>query len=612
MRPIEDPRHISRGLEIPTETYSDQPYLLRTDDGAWLCVVTTGPGLEGQSGQHVVTVRSTDRGASWTRPVDVEPSSGPEASYAVLLKGPAGRIYCFYNHNTDNLRRVKGSDPPFAGGWCTRVDSLGHFVFRYSDDHGRSWSPSRCEIPIRRMAIDRANPYGGELMFFWNVGRAFVHEGAAYVPLHKVGGYGQGFFIRSEGVFLRSPDLLGASDPARATWETLPEGDAGLRTPPGGGPVAEEQCCVPLSDGTLFVVYRSIDGHPVCATSRDGGRRWTTPRYLCFAEGRRVKNPRAANFVWRTANGRYLYWFHNHGGKTLRERCAVDAGYGYQHRNPVWLSGGVEVDGPEGRTIAWSEPEIALYDDDQLIRMSYPDLVEEDGRLWLTETQKDVARAHEVDPRILRALWAQHERAEVAREGLLLERLGDRLAGEVPMPELPRFVERDLDRTDRGGRRTRAGISLECAFELSSLEAGQTLLDSRTPEGEGLCLRLGVNGTVELLLCDGQTAAIWDTDPGAVRPGCPHHLVAVADGGPGIISFVLDGRLLDGGDERQFGWGRFSPHLMNAAGSDRLRIAPRLDGAVSLVRLYGRALLTSEAVGNRRAWLAARDGRGGS
>ena len=601
MKAATDTRNISCGTEVPTETYSDQPYIVRTDDGAWLCVVTTGPGLEGQSGQHVVTLRSVDRGASWSAPVDVEPSGGPEASYAVLLKGPTGRLYCFYNHNTDNLRRVKADDPPFAGGWCTRVDSLGHFVFRWSDDHGRSWSAARYEVPIRRMAIDRENAYGGELMFFWNVGRPFLRGRAAYVPLHKVGGFGHGFFTRSEGVLLRSRDLLATADPSRASWETLPEGDSGLRTPPGGGLIAEEQCFVPLSDGSLFAVYRSIDGHPVCSRSTDGGRSWTVPRYMAFADGRRMKHPRAANFMWRCSNGRYLYWFHNHGGRFIPERAATDPGYPYQNRNPVWLCGGIEVNGPEGYDIAWSQPEIALYDDDPWIRMSYPDLVEEGGRYWLSETQKNVARVHELDPRLLESLWCQHELRRSERDGLLLEREGTALGGDVAMPELPHFSERDDRRADHGGRDVRAGISIEVSFVLRSREPGQTLLDSRAADGRGICLRTGADRTVELLLCDGQTLAVWDTDPGAVLAGGRHHLVAIADGGPRIISFVLDGRLLDGGEARQFGWGRFSPALTGAAGSDRLRIAPALDGTVSLLRIYGRALLTSEAVGNWRA-----------
>jgi hypothetical protein len=102
-----DPRHIANGWEIPSEGYADQPYVVKTDDGAWLCVMTTGKGVEGAPGQHVIAVRSTDRGRTWSKPVALEPAAGPETSYGVLLKVPSGRVYCFYNHNTDNIREVK-------------------------------------------------------------------------------------------------------------------------------------------------------------------------------------------------------------------------------------------------------------------------------------------------------------------------------------------------------------------------------------------------------------------------------------------------------------------------------------------------------------------------
>ncbi len=97
---VPDPRHISNGRIIPDESYADQPYIVKTDDGAWLCAMTTGPGKEGAQGQHVISMRSTDQGDTWTDRADVEPAGGPEASYAVLLKIPSGRVFVFYNHNT--------------------------------------------------------------------------------------------------------------------------------------------------------------------------------------------------------------------------------------------------------------------------------------------------------------------------------------------------------------------------------------------------------------------------------------------------------------------------------------------------------------------------------
>ena len=278
-----DWRNIRTGHEIPTEKDCDQPYIVRTDDGAWLCVVTTGPGLERQVGQHVVTLRSTDRGRTWSTPVGVEPADGPEASYAVLLKVPpgyplAGRVCCLYNHNSDDVREVIADSPSYAGGRCTRVDSLGHFVLKFSDDHGRTWSSQRYDLPMREMQIDRQNPYGGTLKFFWNVDKPFVHDGAAYVSAHKVAGFGEGFSTRSEGVLLRSESLLWEHNPDKVTWETLPDGDYGLRTPEGGGPIAEEQSYVVLSDGSFYLVPQPRRPfHPGTPPPRDDRLRGPEP-----------------------------------------------------------------------------------------------------------------------------------------------------------------------------------------------------------------------------------------------------------------------------------------------------------------------------------------------
>ncbi len=608
-----DNRHIAAGCEIPTERYSDQPYVVKTDDGAWLCTITTGGGVEGASGQHIIATRSLDKGQTWSAPVDVEPADGPEASYAVPLKTPSGRIYLFYNHNTDDRRHVIADDPPYKDGKCFRVDSQGYFVFKYSDDHGRAWSAERFNVPAREMEIDRENPYGGEVRYFWNVGKPFIHAGAAYVSLHKVGGLGHGFFTRSEGVLLRSANILTEADPAKISWETLPDGDAGLRTPPAGGPIAEEHSYVVLSDGSFYSVYRTIDGHPANAYSRDGGHTWTEPAYMRYADGRLIKHPRAANFVWKCANGKYLYWFHNHGGNW------------YEDRNPVWLCGGVEAESDEGLVIRWSQPEIALYDDDSYIRMSYPDLIEEDGQTYLLETQKDVARVHELDPQLLEGLWNQLEGdGELTRENCLVEWQDEASAGDsLTMPPLPAFLIRDHQRPDYGTKDLRAGFTVEAWLRLDDLAGGQTLLDARSPTGQGWALRTTARATVEIVLNDGRCECRWDCDPDMLRAGERHHLAAVVDGGSKIITFVIDGVVCDGGEFRQFGWGRFSPALRHVNSADKNPIiapgsadtidhAPaaadvqRVDigPALRQLRIYDRALRTSEVIGNFRSGLS--------
>jgi hypothetical protein len=591
MKTPSDPRLLTSGLPIPSEGYADQPYVVQTDDGTWLCAMTTGPGHEGAGGQHVVSLRSSDHGQTWADRADVEPSDGPEASYAVLLKVPGGRIYCFYNHNTDRVREVKRED----GGVFKRVDSLGHYVFKYSDDHGRTWSAQRYDVPVREFACDRENVYGGTLRFFWNVGRPLITGGAAFLVLHKVGAMGKGFFARSEGCLLRSVNILSERDPARIRFDTLPDGDIGLRAPAGGGRVAEEQSLSVLSDGSLFCVYRTVDGWPACAYSRDGGRTWTAPAYLTYRPGgRRVKHPRAANFAWRCANGRFLYWFHNHGGRFLQ---GTPEWRPYDDRNPAWLMAGREIDTPEGKRLEWSQPEILLYYDDPLIRMSYPDLIEEQGRFWITETQKTIGGVHTLDPILLDGLFNQWDRASLARDGLVLELSAapGPLPAEVPMPPLPAFIERDHTRLDMGSRSTRAGFTVELVLGPESLQPG-VVLDNRTPSGEGLCLQATPRGTLELVMQDGQTRNRWESDPGVLPPGVRHHVTVIVDGGPRLILFVVDGILCNGGDARQFGWGRFSPHLRGVGGTPLLRIAP----AVRALRIYDRALRVSEAVGNHR------------
>lgn len=591
-----DPRNIVTGATIPDEFYADQPYVVKTDDGAWLCVITTGAGREGAGGQHVISLRSTDRGKTWEKAVDIEPANGPEASYAVVLKVPSGRVYVFYNHNTDNVREVIADKPAYKDGLNRRVDSLGHFVFKYSDDHGRSWSRERYEIPQRDFEIDRKNPYGGKLKFFWTVGKAFTYKNAGYVPLHKVGGFGEGFFTSSEGVLLRSANIFTERDPAKIQWETLPDGEIGIRTPAGGGPVAEEQSFSVLSDGSIFCVFRTIDGHAAYTYSRDGGRSWEPSQYMRFADGRLMKHPRAATFAWRCENGKFLYWFHNHGGRFIREHPTRRT-IAYEDRNPVWLVGGVEADSPRGKIIRWSQPEIALYDDDPIVRMSYPDLVEEGGKYFLTETQKDVARVHEIDPSLLQGLWGQLDgKSGAARAGLRLD-LSGAIPASVKAPPLPLFYRRS-QRADHGKEDLRTGFSLELWVQLASSTPGQILLDNRTPDGKGFALITAAGGAFELILNDGRTESRWASDPGTMQPGKTQHVAVVVDGGPKIITFATDGILNDGGEARQFGWGRFSPNLRTAQGAPDLTIDNR---AVKRLRVYDRILRTSEAIAAYRA-----------
>ena len=69
------------------------------------------------------------------------------------------------------------------------------------------------------------------------------------------------------------------------------------------------------------------------------------------------------------------------------------------------------------------------------------------------------------------------------------------------------------------------------------------------------------------MLNDGRTQNSWYTEPGIIKKGNWHHVGIIIDGGPKIISFVIDGKFCDGADYKQFGWGRFSKDLQHANGN---------------------------------------------
>lgn len=559
--PPRDSRNIRTGSIIPDEGYCDQPRVVVGKDGQWICILTTSAGHEGHGSQHVVCTTSADKGKTWSAPVDIEPADGPEASYAVPPITPWGRVYAFYTYNGDRINTLNGKR--------IRSDTHGWYVYRYSDDNGRTWS-ERHRLPMRVTACDRNNDWNGKLQMFWAIGKPVTFDGSAMFAFTKLGKY---FLSESEGWFYRSDNILMERDPKRIRWQLLPDGDFGVRAPAFGS-VQEEHNIVPLRKGGLYCIYRTETGHPCHAYSRDGGHVWTKPVHATYTPGgRKLKQPRACPKVWRTKKGNYLFWYHNNGLKKFRGR------------NPVWIAGGIEKDGQ----IHWSQPEILLYDPRPELGMSYPDLIEEDGRYWIAETQKTIARVHEIDPVLIEGLWLQGTVKTAARNGLVLSLSGKELdAKQCRMPVLPRL--------DDGG-----GFSIDFRVAFTALSADQVLFDTRTADGKGIVVGTSSDKTIYVDLSDGVRRGRWDCDPGLLKPGRVHHVTIVVDGGPGIITFIVDGVLCDGGESRPFGWGRFPHDLDDVNGSSTLKIAPSFAGRLLCLRVYDRYLRTSEAVANALA-----------
>lgn len=578
-----DERCILNGWEIPRENYSDQPYVVITKDGNWLCVLTTGVGVEGQPGQHIIATISKDKGKTWSKPVDIEPANGPEASWVMPLIVPSGRVYAFYTYNSTNMRLdTKTNSKTYA----KRVDTIGEYAYKYSDDNGLTWSSDRHFIPMRKMRIDRENAYEGKMMYFWGVGKPITTKRGAIFGFAKVGKWGDpGGMVSSQGCFMFSPNILTESDPKKLKWELFPDGDEGLRAPKGA--VSDEANLVELSDGSLYATYRTIDGYNCGAYSRDGGHTWTPPAYAMYEPGGRpIKHPRAANFVKKFSNGKYLLWYHNHGGESV---LGKKWNY-YFDRNPAWVTGGIEKNG----YIHWSQPEILLYHPDPNIRMSYPDFVEDHGEFYVTETMKTAARVHPIDHELLEGIWNQHENRKVATKGLLLTVDGNKTrAGEtINVPALPSL-------------QNNGSFTIDFWMKISELSDKQVILDTRDEKGKGIRIATTDHFTVNLTLNDGTHEANWECDPGThagtLRSGVWQHFAFIVDGGPKIITVVVDGILNDGGAIRDFGWGRFDPKMDDVNGKQQTAFAPAIFGQVKLMRIYNRYLRTSEAVGNWRA-----------
>lgn len=543
-----DFRDVTAGISIYEHGYCDQPYVVVAPDGTWVCVFTTSAGKEGSASQYSVCTRSTDQGKTWSTPVPIEPPDGPEASWAMPLLTRFGRIYVFYVYNGDNIRTLPDGKP-------MRADTHGWYCYRYSDDHGVTWS-DRQRLPMRVTACDRENLFGGTVQMFWGIGKPVTHGDTAWFGFSKLARY---FVEGGEGWFYRSDNVLTEPDVAKVSWELLPDGDFGLRNPEFGS-IQEEHNLVPLSNGDLYCVYRTTLGYAAESYSRDGGRTWSMPERMRFADDRPVKNPRACPRLWRCGNGHYLFWFHNHSGQD------------FNGRNPAWLSGGVERDG----RILWSEPEIVLYSNDppgQEVRYSYPDLIEQDGRYWITTTQKTKATIHEVDAALLEGLWSQllpdASAAALPQPSSVLE-----ASPEAPMPALPDLGE--------------GGFSLELLVEGFPGADDVMLLDGRTETGQGFAL----TGAGALVLNDG--ANTFEARPAglpAIGAG-PAHLVVTLDGAANIVTFLVNGRLCDGGEAAQYGWYRFPPALTVLPAASALR----LYSSVSSLRVYDQPLRTSQAV----------------
>jgi len=566
-----DPRFINNGIEIPTAGgYADQPSIVVLSDGTFVCATTTGTGEEGAKGEYVSVMRSEDGGQTWSMGTLLEDPEW-ESAYAVLVTDRFDRIYCLYNYNLDHYR-ISEFD-------CHRLDMGGTYCMRYSDDKGLSWS-ERIIVDVGVTDLDREYPYypksNKQYRFMWNVARPFIDGDDLYVMVGKP-------FLgvrtmpdkpeTSRGVLLVARGIV--KNP-HAPFFTLPEGGGELLPRPGDR-ITEEHCCVKLSDGTLFVTSRTESGYPLVFVSHDDGRTFSDGFIPKHIGGLSVKQPRAANFLWKLKNGKYLYWFHNVGNM------------GYHFRNPAWCCPAFETDTENGKELVYGQPEILFYHTGDRLSISYPDLIEYQDGLLITETQKQIARIHTVSEKLQNALLNQ-DTVCARLDGISM---ADLERGGVPVQQYSRVNHSDRSEWKELPENSGTTWIFEGTFEVG--DCAISAYDRRrggfqvnvTGDGTLCCYAAGEAGNVtvesSLNVCDGKK----------------HHVVWIMDACACISYLVIDGIFDNGGAVSECGWRFIPPQLSVIRAVETVRFGKNIID----VRLISNAILTTDAIGDWRASL---------
>ncbi|MBE6884335.1 MAG: exo-alpha-sialidase [Ruminococcaceae bacterium] len=563
-----DWRDIANGRIIPTEEggYCDQPSFVELSDGSWLCSVTTSSGAEGSTAQYVSIMKSRDEGKSWSEPERLEPMEDGaywESSYSKLIVAKNGEketVFCFYCYNDMHMKPEEALYP--------RVDMGISFSFRYSTDGGENWS-DRKSIPVKDTLIDEIMPHfgkkGEKVPLFWNVSKVIVRDGAVYVPLTKIGNR-NGFMSHGEGLLLRSENLI--AEPEQAVWETLPEGKQGVTWIEDFDSVCEEHCYTFLSDESVLCTFRTAKGRAGCAVSHDGGRSFGKSELLRYPDGRAVKNTRANNTFWYIGEGKYLYWFTN---------CGHD---GYYPRNPTWVCAAVEEDTPEGKQLKLAQPEILLYTKVAGSGFSYPDILVKEDRIYISETQKSIARIHEIPMSFVDDMFRQFD-PQAKPKAIPDYELKSGKNIIKPLGKIYEYLHFKPDYTMSG---------LTFDFDIDFNGKAQIVFDNLDAKGEGILICVEKDGSVK--------AEIEETrETCTVKSECcleegRNRVSVVFDFVADTAYFVVNGLLLDGGDQKNCGWRQIKGELMSAGEFG----AAVVGGCTEKLRIYKKALSVTECI----------------
>ena len=283
-----------------------------TPKGDYLILFPEGKGRYYQ-GKQMLSLRSTDKGKTWTGPTVAFDSSQSHHGFVPLIPDGSKRIYAF---GTQAI-------PGMVGERSRGLQENAPIGFRYSNDDGYTWS----DVTLIRPGNDP------DFKGMSCVRMCETDVGTWLIGSHD-GIWGgsdiQGIPVRTRQYILRSEDQ-------GKTWQLLP----GKR--PNGWYVKtydrmDEGTILNLGNGKVLMMTRTMEGHIWESRSDDDGRTWTNPKPTTLV------HPDAPPMVFHLADDKTLIAFiHNRYDPS-------QPGFQKSARNEVWCS----VSKDEGLT--WSEP----------------------------------------------------------------------------------------------------------------------------------------------------------------------------------------------------------------------------------------------------------------
>jgi len=545
---------------------------------------------------------SDDNGRSWSEPWEL-----PLPTTAIDLGNSwAGKVQIFWNVDVFHTWPVPGQAWPAAGFFFTKIGVYPQsppeedFVMVSADLLRPGIVPANATWVLAPNATDAAGGAGSWRGLLPPNGNPAVFEEPHLLPLPS----GSGFWMEAR----TTQGFLAAA----ATGET--------HHPVGGWPgrASFARHWVPTRPGADDEATAAVAAAAASAGASGAVKAAVAAAGAAgLASTGLVKQPRGPTQLRRlsptlpngtTAAVMALLYYSN-----------SETGYSGGSRNPYWLALGTEVAPAAGGApdVVWSQPEVVLYDrlypED---RPGYPDMLvrASDGAVVITETNKSVARTHVVAAETVAALLRQRTQRLPATRGQVA-RLGASPKGApgnpVPVPALSSFAPYNASGAAGDGLtvelvlrdHSSAAEGDVVASSLAAAEGGPPAgIEISVAAGGALTLRVnGPDGGSLLHQMDALCGAALS------REG-PHSVAAVADSSARLVLWVVDGTLCDGAEQAR-GWGWFntdaSDDPVSSGGSGRMLVAPSYGGSIVGGRVYNRALLVSELVGNFRAGVEA-------